>query len=422
MFQLTANGLKQATILEDKDFVFEVGGTEYTCCRFQACFFSPRIAGMLLGDKTVDRIEMDLEDKDHRFRDIIALMNGESVEITSANVHFLELCALEFQNEEVLSYIGKQHENRMANVAEAIKRIHLKKEFHQRYDQELDFIASHFYELKFDAISKLSVDDMELILQNDALKLGTEEQLLDIILELQSKVSESYSVLFRYIQFQYLEGEKLQKFLDSVYPDLVDVSLWRSICGCLERIAKARDLDDLVLSNRYMSDLFTYSTDPFGGIIAHLRAQAGGGDILEKGVIDITASSNQGRCYHLVDASNDWWYSRNVANSYVIFDFKSYRVSLTGYSLKSDGEGVGHLISWVVEGSDDATSKQWQILDERQTDELDGDSLVMTYECPHKSDKFYRYLRIRQTSKNSYGSDYFKLSQIEFFGEVKTLV
>ena len=44
--------------------------------------------------------------------------------------------------------------------------------------------------------------------------------------------------------------------------------------------------------------------------------------------------------------------------------------------------------------------------------------LVKTYECSKQSDRFVRFVRLRQTGKNSYGSDSLRLSEIEFFGNL----
>ena len=39
-FELSARGVGDAASVELRNFVFVVGGVEYECCRFQACFVS----------------------------------------------------------------------------------------------------------------------------------------------------------------------------------------------------------------------------------------------------------------------------------------------------------------------------------------------------------------------------------------------
>ena len=98
------------------------------------------------------------------------------------------------------------------------------------------------------------------------------------------------------------------------------------------------------------------------------------------------------------------------------FDFKSRRVCLSQYSLKSDGSRWGHLLSWVIEVSDDGST--WEVVDERNTQDLNGEYLVRTYECNRRSDRFVRYVRLRQTGENSGCGYCLYLSEIEFFGKL----
>ena len=132
--------------------------------------------------------------------------------------------------------------------------------------------------------------------------------------------------------------------------------------------------------------------------------------------MNITASSNmRGQCHQVTDHGwNNSWFTKNEPNSWICFDFKDKTVSLTKYSLKSDGWRWNHLIQWVIEGSNDGGS--WEELDSRNTQDLNGNSITKTYDCQSMRSKSYRYLRLRQTGKNSSGWDYLRLSEIEFFG------
>jgi hypothetical protein len=105
-----------------------------------------------------------------------------------------------------------------------------------------------------------------------------------------------------------------------------------------------------------------------------------------------------------------------------MFDFKEKKVSLSSYSLKSDGYGGLHLLQWKLEGSNDGSS--WTCLDSRNTRDLNGDYIVKNYSTNNHDS--YRYIRITQTGKNSSypglgrpPTDYFRLSQIEFFGTLR---
>ena len=88
-FQLTSSRLKEASEYDLNRFTFIVDGEEYKCGRVQACFISNRVCEMMSIDSFVDHFIVDMNDPDHHFDDMISLMNGGSIEITSSNSEFL---------------------------------------------------------------------------------------------------------------------------------------------------------------------------------------------------------------------------------------------------------------------------------------------------------------------------------------------
>ena len=158
---------------------------------------------------------------------------------------------------------------------------------------------------------------------------------------------------------------------------------------------------------------FEWDSDEW--IITLMSEKCGGNPHLQ-GLIEITASSDpNNNVYKLVDYGWDsHWSSNNEPDSFVKFDFKEQRVCVHGYSLKSDGKIWNLLLSWVLEASEDGET--WDIIDVRNSGEDCGFWVPNTMECNQPSDKYYRYVRLRQTGKNSNGSDYLCLSEIELFG------
>ena len=82
----------------------------------------------------------------------------------------------------------------------------------------------------------------------------------------------------------------------------------------------------------------------------------------------------------------------------------------------SDGDGSCHLLTWVLEVSDDGSV--WEVVDERNTRDLNGNYIVKTYDCNKRNERFVRFVRLRQTGKDSSNWDNLLLSQIEFFGQL----
>ena len=427
-FQLTARGIEQAILFEDKDFTFIVGGSEYPCTRFQACFFSKRVARMVAGDRTIDRFCLESKDGKGQFRDIVCLMNGESIEITPENSAFLESCARELENDELLGSILWKLDHEQLLPSNVVERIKLKRAFTQKCDREIVFAATHFSEVDVKALWTLPITDLELIVTSSALKLESEDQLFEIIHGLVNEKGKEYAVLLRHVQFQFLSSENLDTFLGLIFPDVLDASLWRLVHENLRLVCDARNQEALH-GERYelpekirehQKDKYVTCSCPsaFTGIMSYLRERCNG-NVHDKGIVEITSSSSDySQCHRLVDYGwGNSWRSKDEPNSYVQFDFKDNRVALTGYSIKSDGSGWRHLCNWVIEAS--VNGEKWEVLDSRNTKDLCGKYIVKTYQCNHRSDELWRFFRLRQTGSNSSGNNYLYLSEIEFFGTLK---
>jgi hypothetical protein len=162
------------------------------------------------------------------------------------------------------------------------------------------------------------------------------------------------------------------------------------------------------------------SSQPFNGIIAQLSKQCGG-NVHTNGIVSITASSNHhNACHQVVDY--DWtehWFSSNTANSWIQFDFKNRRILPSHYTIKSDNQGAHHLLRLSMDGSNDGTS--WTNLDQRETNDLNGDRVVKSYACQStvSSSPLFRFIRLIQTGKNSCRCDHLMLTNVEFFGQLR---
>ena len=413
-------------LFEDADFTFVVDGVEYKCCRLQALMFSRKLRKRAQSDRTLREFCLQIDDERGEFNDIIRLMNGNTIKITNANAIFLEQCARELGNDELmLALLELKAKTESLSMSNAGDRIRLKQEFSLDCEEEIAFIASHFYEADIQLLSGLGIDVLEAVLQSRSLKLMSEDLLFRVLVELIDSHDAKYASLLRYVQFMFLDTENMNAFFDRVFPDLLDISIWNSIRKCLGVFRMCRDKDSLACEARYQHGLIgtkkietcDAGKGDFVGIMSHLRDICGGNPH-ENGIMDITASSsNRKTCRRLVDYGwNDWWGSNDRKDSYVQFDFKAIKVCVSDYAIQSDGDSGHHLRSWVLEASNGG--ERWDELDNRYTSELDGKYIVKNYNCKLNRSTFYRLIRLRQTGKNTSDSNYLKLSQIEFFGKV----
>ena len=416
-FKLSARGVGDAASFERRDFVFVVGGVEYECCRFQACFVSGLVRRLLAADRCVSRVCLKVKDEGHNFKDVVKLMNGHSISVTTGNARFLEDCARELENDELLDRVVWSHTHGDVSSSNVLDRLRLKRESHSDCKDELDFLASHFFEIGFDVVKGLSISDLEQVLTNPLLTLASEDQLFGAIQVLAEEKGEDALVLLRYVEFAFLSESKLNEFLELIFPDRV-AYMWDWLCEWMRLSQRSDAKVDFKKTKRYCDALETFplASGSFNGIFNYLRVKCGGNPH-ETGVIKITDSSTKsGMCYSVVDSGGrkGSWASKDEPYSYLQFDFKSMRVCLSGYSLKS-GEG-NNLMSWTIEVS--ADGQTWEVVDERKRRGIAGASFQETHECLVQNGRLVRFVRIRN-GDSMFGSNSLVLSQIEFFGKLK---
>ena len=61
-FVSNMEGVGDAAALAKRKFVFVVGGVEYRCCRFQACFVSGLVRRLLASDRCLSRVSLKVCD------------------------------------------------------------------------------------------------------------------------------------------------------------------------------------------------------------------------------------------------------------------------------------------------------------------------------------------------------------------------
>ena len=87
----------------------------------------------------------------------------------------------------------------------------------------------HSFHTKYpDSISTLDTKIIERILSNEEMKLNSEEELFDLILELYDK-SEEYPILFSYVNFNNLSTESIKKFTHNFDINDLHSHIWKNI-------------------------------------------------------------------------------------------------------------------------------------------------------------------------------------------------
>jgi len=173
---------------------------------------------------------------------------------------------------------------------------------------------------------------------------------------------------------------------------------------------------------RELKGEFPFKSDMFSGIFDGLSKKLGR-NLADYSDVDVTASSiyNGNGPKNVLKNDGSFWHSQNLPNSWIQFDFKERKVSITSYSMND----YNRVKSWKVEGSTDGST--FEIIDNK-VDTTDFQNSNHQFNDPsaqknfpvQPNNKYYRYIRITSTSKNWYNSDYFELYRVEFFGFVQS--
>ena len=413
---LSSKGLNHTiSSIDENDFTFIVGNKEYRCSHFQACFISPKIHSVLLSDPMFDTFEIEINDDDEKFNDVMNLMKGQSIELDKATCLFLKEIGKILENQEIIdeavNFDIKQIDKN--NVFDIIKQ---KKKFGSQYTKEMKFIAQNFCECSLKNLLTLSVDEIrEILSMNDNLELASEDSLFEKVISMIESNNEYIEVL-DCIALENLSITYLLKYINTIKTRFVTQTVWENLCDRMKK--------DLYELETYQNSdqqpkfkLFKLNPKaPLNGIFAYLNKTYG--DICKNQIVSISASSEGGPKPSLVinQQWNQYFFTKNIPNSWICFDFGNHRVSVTDYSIKSApyGPNACHLKNWVLEGSDDLN--YWMLMDKRVNDNsLNAASAVKSYKVGKRAE--FRYIRLRIIGVDHQGKNFLQLSSIELFGE-----
>ena len=417
---LTNAGIKNILNLQlENDFYFIIQDQTYPCTKIQASFISPNISQILMSDPLCESFEIEINDPNHLFQNIMKILKGDSISVTASNYDFLLLIAAKFGNKEMeedlsLMSFSENH----VTFHNAIRRFISKSNLGICADTEASYIASHFYKFDPSDLELLSDQHLNAILRKDCLKIEDESWLFNFLLK-RSNVS-----LLSYIYFEYLPEDDISKFIQVVSNEDITGPMWTAI----SRRLSMRVNPLLDLTYRHVGKLQTndtpedednvtiyYNVDgPFNGIIDYFTTKYGG-NVHENKVVKITASGTQWNSPNVVAdfSTTKFWASNNEPFSWIMYDFKEHLINLTGYTIR--GDNTGSLQSWIIEGSEDG--KNWYELDRHENcPDLRGLYISSTYLV--NSFDNYRYIRLTQIGPGLDRTNYLNLCCLEVFGTI----
>jgi hypothetical protein len=202
---LSCHGLQRAATINenelefiDDDFEFTGNSCHLRCTRFQAVFLAPRVHWLLQQDKTLTSFVLELKSrtmKDNRvFEFLEDFINGKPIEPLASESEGLYDGATALGNTELLDSFSRD-EDRLdrSTVCGWLKR---KSAVGRSVGEEIEFAASHFYEIDADDLKGIDVGLLELIVSSEGLRLESEDSLLTFILNLRLQDDLSLFVIY----------------------------------------------------------------------------------------------------------------------------------------------------------------------------------------------------------------------------------
>ena len=135
------------------------------------------------------------------------------------------------------------------------------------------------------------------------------------------------------------------------------------------------------------------------------------GNVHEKGIVEVTASSRLAEAKNVLGTDSQFW-SQDEPDSWICYDFKGRRVAPASYSIRTGS--WCYLKSWVLEVSNDGSDGSWEVVDRRENNEdLKGKHVTHNFAISAPPRGSFHFVRLRQTWKNHKGDDVLCLSPLE---------
>ena len=412
----------------EKDFEFVVNGQSILWNSVLACMLSPKIARLRSGDTLTNRLVIKTTDEKGLFSQVLYLTLGRNIDIRDASeAAFFVAIAQELENKNLCGNILRRTGKELT-VETCIDRLKKLSTYGVACDEELEFIAAHFYELDKERLKEIHLDLLNEILFSDSLVVESEDSLYEFVADLFTANPNDQDVCFRMfgaLWFDCLSLENVQAFCKICGHFLHDMDsiMWEHLSRRLcHNVAVDRN-DAMRKRYRHAKTVIEYNgSNSLSGIIHHLSNQCGG-NVHDKRVVNITSgtpysSSPAYVAKNVADvATNSFFQSVNSEYTFVCYDFKEKTIIPTYYSIRTCNGGAGdfHWRSWVIETSTDG--KSWSEVDRRDNNpDFNAANVTKTY--PISVQKECRMFRIRQTGPNWNGTNYINFSALEVFGSL----
>ena len=418
-------------------FTFVVDGKEYVTSRIVADLLSPIICQTHFQDESITGFNITLNksitkgnslevDYFNEFLNLSQLLENHELDEERINIFsefFLQLGNINEFIKMKSQYLESQ------SVIQSIKFLQflLSNEENAIYGDKIEIIekiASRFSEISPEDLENLDISTIEEILSSNCLEINDEDSLVKTIVSLIKSGHEYYS-LFEYVYFNNVSQGTLEELVEEFDIDFLTRGTWESMMSLF--LSHHRQVTPSKRYKvRYDEKEFNYKKGrEFEGIMCYLKRETGG-NVHDNGTIEIKSSSIWSANFHpknLVDYNkNNYYWSKNEQDAFILFDFKDREIQLKNYSIKSTSNppNAAHIRNWKLEVSQDG--ELWTKVDEHNNDRtLRSQNAISTFNTK-PTELFYRFIKLTQTGLSWYNNNCSLIECIEFYGKMRSKI
>jgi hypothetical protein len=153
------------------------------------------------------------------------------ISINSSNASELLSTSREFENSELYLIVDEHISGELVTMENAFSRYLSQKSVGVNCERNLEFISSHFDEIKKSKLDELDSFDFDQILSRKSFCISSEDSLFDMIA---GRGIDRFFELFGSVRFEFVLVDRIREFCEKNQDRTLNLSLsslvWRQLC------------------------------------------------------------------------------------------------------------------------------------------------------------------------------------------------
>ncbi|OHS98185.1 hypothetical protein TRFO_09055 [Tritrichomonas foetus] len=392
----------------------------------KACFLSSKVCHNLNSDPTIDSIKIEIKKVSKKMiRNFFQLIDDElKLELNASNSETYFEIAQALGTEDIIEELNKIYDsNEKLSINNAIHRLTRKMHSKQNYSAELSLCAQNLTSLVLTDSFGCFFDREKFEILREILEVystiaGDPQHEHSIFTYLYENFeSKEFLELASYLHLKLLHGEDISYMMQRLSEDNICSQTIQAL-----KIFFGSETNQLMTTSSKCTKVVRMM--PFTGIFDKLRNDYGGNPEKTKVIEIITTDSSRFPVSNALNYNDKTCFynkMKSIEHTYIIFNFKSFKVSISGYELKTRiaNQRYNFPKSWLIQGSNDMHS--WTTLDQKNhCYDLEGANKSKYFQVKMNQQEKFQYIKYQQLSNfGGYNEqNQISLAAIEFYGNI----